>query len=261
MKNNRLNDIMLFALCALFLVGSSINADAQKRKRKSITSTITISGDTYTTINRGGVKMKAPTKIKGFETDMQFVISTINELAFDDENSTTFLSAANKYIQQQRQSGECEEWGVTVSPYISSDDFVTFRIESFCSVFKDMGESEQFITFIKGGYLREKDRKILSDDDVWATSIYDSRILSLINEEIGKHEIFSRAESVASNYTIDKDGITFLYDKFDIGANAMLDKDCHITVSYSKLKPFLTPEFYEFITGTTIVKQKLLTNF
>lgn len=93
--------------------------------------------------------MKAPTKIKGFETDMQFVISTINELAFDDENSTTFLSAANKYIQQQRQSGECEEWGVTVSPYISSDDFVTFRIESFCSVFKDMGESEQFITFIK----------------------------------------------------------------------------------------------------------------
>ena len=182
-------------------------------------------------------------------------------MAFDDVNSTTFLSAAKKYNQHQRRSGECEDWGVTVSPYITSDDFVTFRIESFCSEFRSAGDSEQFVTFIKGGYLREKGRKVLSDDDVWATSLYDSRILSLINGEISKHEEFHQAEFVPSDYTINKDGITFLYGKFDIGANYMLNMDCHITVSYSKLKPFLKPEFYEFIMGSTMVKQKLLTNF
>lgn len=261
MKINILNKIAIFALCALVVAVSAIDADAQKRKRKSTSTTLTISGDTYTKINSGGVRMIAPTKIKGFETDMPFVISTINELAFEDANSTTFLSAAKKYNQHQRRSDCCEEWGVTVSPYISTDDFVTFRIESFCSEFRSSGDSEQFVTFIKGGYLREKGRKILSDDDVWATNLNNSQILSLINEVIDSHDVFGRADFVTNDYTINKDGITFLYGKFDIGANCMLNMDCHITVSYIKLKPFLKPEFYDFIMGSTIVKQKLLTNF
>ncbi len=105
------------------------------------------------------------------------------------------------------------------------------------------------------------DGRLLTFTDVFQSSKENqlkSLLSSKFNTDYGKDNLLDQFE-IADNFSVDKNGIHFLYNPYEITPYALGDPE--ITISFTQALPFLTPYFKSKVlqhlkTGKPSVKKK-----
>jgi hypothetical protein len=183
-----------------------------------------------------------------FDFVLKTTLDRIRESVYqtpDDKKATTFNQDFKQY---------CKEI-VDSSAYYGFQEFEqSLKVTSVFNNFITIGNN---IYEFSGGahpnhyhshYVVDiNDGKLIQFGDVFQLKTKNqlkSILSAKFNSSFGKDNLLDQFE-IAENFSIDKDGIHFLYNPYEITPYAVGDPE--ITISYTQALPFLTPNFKNII--------------
>lgn len=213
--------------------------------------------------------LKVPTSLNGINIDIANKLLTYSLL--ETQNHNDFNKAINYVKNNFSMSHEGIRYKLTnteysnvshinsgwteysLYPYISSSNLIGFALYIHNGGYggNQGTTSYEYITLVRNA---SNNDYIIKNNQIFNSSATRANILKLINQQITalnkRSEYgYDKAERVPNNIRIGKNGISFIFDNYEIGPGAA---GCvHIEVSYDKLKPYLNPSFYKLITTST----------
>jgi hypothetical protein len=182
-------------------------------------------------------------------------LNQIREAVFqrpDDKNATSFNQDFKQYCREIVDSSayygfqELEQSLKVTSVF---NNFITIgnNIYDFSGGAHPNHYHNHFVIDLNDGKMIAFHDVFQSNSKSKLKSILKAKFISIY----GKESLLDQFE-IAENFAIDKDGIHFLYNPYEITAYAFGDPE--ITISFNQAMPYLTPWFKQFIPST----QKLM---
>lgn len=210
-----------------------------------------------------------PQSIKGFsDNDLNQMNKRLLQLLDLKGSDSDLKSAATRFVANDGDSrnvkimkkAEYTGLGIVTTikvlyPTMATDKFVEFCCIDGVDGGSGSGSSymcaPQYVVFLRQTTPWNKSHE-LNFRNIFKGGEPSSAILSMLNQKIKQEDTdgwFSKAERVPENIRFSKEGITFIFAKYEIAPGAGGNPE--FTLSWSALKPYLNPDFYSWITGIT----------